>query len=203
MFVQLAEKLGKQAWDGVERIIDILVQGGLAQVMRATGEVEREAAIWQALLTTDFDDPQLQLHVLDGAASSALHRGQPGEAMAACDGAIAALQASEPAVAARWMATFHLHQALAILCSGGDSSRMSRVDGCDSREGLELTDEAELQSIGIRRWKLQKALCDAAAEAGIKVTFAKRTERVARPTRPAWTAVPARAKSRVWPSRSN
>ena len=55
----------------------LVVQGGLAQVMRATGEVEREAAIWQALLTTDFDDSQLQLHVLDGAASSALHRGQP------------------------------------------------------------------------------------------------------------------------------
>ena len=29
---QLAEKLGEQAWDGVERIIDILVQGGLAQL---------------------------------------------------------------------------------------------------------------------------------------------------------------------------
>ena len=41
-----------------------------------------------------------------------------------------------------------------------------------------LTDDAELQSIGIRRWKFQKALCDAAAAAGIVIKFSKRTELV-------------------------
>ena len=58
--------------------------------------------------------------------------------------------------------------------------RWQRHDGTEvacAREA-ELTDEAELQSLGIRRWKFQKALCDAAEAAGITVTFAKRTELV-------------------------
>ena len=42
----------------------------------------------------------------------------------------------------------------------------------------ELTDDPDLQSIGIRRWKLQKALCDASAAAGIVIHFGKRADKV-------------------------
>ena len=56
--------------------------------------------------------------------------------------------------------------------------RWLRHDGTEvacAREDA-LTDDPELQSIGIRRWKLQKALFDAAVAAGIVVHFRKRTE---------------------------
>jgi 2-polyprenyl-6-methoxyphenol hydroxylase-like FAD-dependent oxidoreductase len=43
-----------------------------------------------------------------------------------------------------------------------------------------LSDDEALQSIGIRRWKLQRALFDAAVAAGIKVEFAKHIASVAR-----------------------
>ena len=58
--------------------------------------------------------------------------------------------------------------------------RWQRHDGTEvaCAQEAELTDEAELQSIGIRRWKFQKVLCDATEAAGIKITFAKRTELV-------------------------
>ena len=58
--------------------------------------------------------------------------------------------------------------------------RWQRHDGTEvaCASEAELTDDPELQSIGIRRWKFQKALCDAAAAAGIQITFAKRTESV-------------------------
>lgn len=58
--------------------------------------------------------------------------------------------------------------------------RWFRHDGTEvacAREDA-LTDEAELQSIGIRRWKLQKALFDAATAAGITVRFKMRTSGV-------------------------
>ena len=58
--------------------------------------------------------------------------------------------------------------------------RWQRHDGtevaCASEE--ELCSEPDLQSLGIRRWKLQKALCDASAAAGIKIRFGMRTETV-------------------------
>jgi 2-polyprenyl-6-methoxyphenol hydroxylase-like FAD-dependent oxidoreductase len=38
--------------------------------------------------------------------------------------------------------------------------------------------EDDLKSIGIRRWRLQKVLLQAVEEAGIKIHFAKRLERV-------------------------
>jgi hypothetical protein len=41
---QLAEKLGEQAWDGAERIIDILVQGGLAR-LQGEGDDETVAFV--------------------------------------------------------------------------------------------------------------------------------------------------------------
>jgi len=40
------------------------------------------------------------------------------------------------------------------------------------------SDEDELAPIGIRRWKLQRALCDACEAAGIPIHFAKRVESV-------------------------
>lgn len=43
----------------------------------------------------------------------------------------------------------------------------------------ELSSDPELQSIGIRRWRLQKALSDAVAAEGIVVRFRMRTEAVA------------------------
>jgi len=58
--------------------------------------------------------------------------------------------------------------------------RWFRHDGTQvacARES-ELCDEPDLQSIGIRRWKLQKVLCDAAADAGIVVSFKMRAESV-------------------------
>jgi salicylate hydroxylase len=42
----------------------------------------------------------------------------------------------------------------------------------------ELSDDPELQSLGIRRWRLQKVLFDATTAAGIKVHFKMRTEHV-------------------------
>ena len=51
--------------------------------------------------------------------------------------------------------------------------RWQRHDGtevaCASEK--ELCSEPDLQSLGIRRWKLQKALCDASAAAGIKIRW--------------------------------
>ena len=58
--------------------------------------------------------------------------------------------------------------------------RWQRHDGSEvacAREA-ELTSDPDLQSIGIRRWKLQKALCDASAAAGIAIHFGKRMEKV-------------------------
>lgn len=58
--------------------------------------------------------------------------------------------------------------------------RWLRHDGTEvacARESA-LTDEDDLQSIGIRRWKLQKALYDAAVAAGVQITFKARTESV-------------------------
>ena len=58
--------------------------------------------------------------------------------------------------------------------------RWQRHDGSEvacAREA-ELTDDPDLQSIGIRRWKLQKALCDASAAAGIVIHFGKRADKV-------------------------
>ncbi len=59
--------------------------------------------------------------------------------------------------------------------------RWLRHDGTEvacAREDA-LVSEPELQSLGIRRWRLQRALFDAAAAAGIVVRFKKRAERVA------------------------
>lgn len=56
--------------------------------------------------------------------------------------------------------------------------RWYRHDGSQvacARES-ELCDDPELQSLGIRRWKLQKVLLDAAAAVGIVVRFRMRTE---------------------------
>lgn len=58
--------------------------------------------------------------------------------------------------------------------------RWFRHDGTEvacAREDA-LVDETELQSIGIRRWKLQKALLDHAKASGITVRFNMRTEAV-------------------------
>ena len=59
--------------------------------------------------------------------------------------------------------------------------RWLRHDGTEVAvaEEKELCDDPELQSLGIRRWKLQKALCDAARAAGIVVEFGSRVEEVA------------------------
>jgi len=57
--------------------------------------------------------------------------------------------------------------------------RWLRHDGTEvacAREA-ELTADPDLQSIGIRRWKLQKTLFDAATAAGIHVRFGMRTDK--------------------------
>lgn len=58
--------------------------------------------------------------------------------------------------------------------------RWLRHDGSEVACAKEsaLTDDADLQSIGIRRWRLQKALLDAATTAGIVVRFQTRVEAV-------------------------
>lgn len=58
--------------------------------------------------------------------------------------------------------------------------RWLRHDGTEvacARED-ELCADQQLQSLGIRRWKLQKALCDFASAAGIDIQFGKRMENV-------------------------
>ena len=58
--------------------------------------------------------------------------------------------------------------------------RWMRHDGTEvacAREDA-LVADPELQSLGIRRWRLQKVLMDATTAAGIAVHFKKRTERV-------------------------
>ncbi len=55
--------------------------------------------------------------------------------------------------------------------------RWMRHDGtlvATASESVLCPDDTHLQSIGIRRWRLQKVLCDAVAEAGIPVVFGKR-----------------------------
>ncbi|KAH8072406.1 protein serine/threonine phosphatase [Aureococcus anophagefferens] len=58
--------------------------------------------------------------------------------------------------------------------------RWLRHDGTEVAvaEEKELCGDPELQSLGIRRWKLQQALCDAARAAGIVVEFGSRVEEV-------------------------
>ena len=70
----------------------------------------------------------------------------------------------------------------AVRASGYDYiyRRWYRHDGTQvacARES-ELSDDPELQSLGIRRWRLQKVLFDATTAAGIKVHFKMRTEHV-------------------------
>ena len=58
--------------------------------------------------------------------------------------------------------------------------RWLRHDGTEvacARE-KELCSDPQLQSLGIRRWKLQKALCDASSAAGVAIRFGMRTENV-------------------------
>ena len=58
--------------------------------------------------------------------------------------------------------------------------RWLRHDGAEVAVAEEkvLCDDPELASLGIRRWKLQKALCDAATEAGVTIEFGARVEEV-------------------------
>ena len=72
----------------------LIVNGGLAQVLRATGEADREASLWQDLLSgCGVAQPAHQLHVLNGVACCALHRGATEEAASACERAFGVLTA--------------------------------------------------------------------------------------------------------------
>uniref|UniRef100_A0A7S2MSZ9 FAD-binding domain-containing protein n=1 Tax=Helicotheca tamesis TaxID=374047 RepID=A0A7S2MSZ9_9STRA len=70
-----------------------------------------------------------------------------------------------PFIYRRWMR----HDGVEVACAQEDGLFEKGMDG---------KEKEELQSIGIRRWKLQKALYDAAVAAGIPVHFGKRIEKV-------------------------
>ena len=105
--------------------MQLVVRGGLAQLLRATGDSEREAALWRELVAQPVaQEPPLRLHALNGAASCALHRGEHAEALATCKQAFAALESEQAGgeLRARWTPTFLLHRALGSLASGGDDA---------------------------------------------------------------------------------
>ena len=95
----------------------LVVHGGLAQVLRATGEADREAALWEELQTHVSMPPRLHYYVLEGLAGCALQRAALDEAAVACEQALSML-AMEADLRAHWVPRFHLHRALGELSAG-------------------------------------------------------------------------------------
>ena len=119
----------------------LIVHGGLAQVLRATGEAEREASLWQDLLAARDVGAAHQLHVLNGVACCALHRGATEEAASACEQAFGVL-AAETELRAHWARRFHLHVALGELSSGSAAGAQAAAEAAAREAESEAQGEA-------------------------------------------------------------
>ena len=120
----------------------LIVNGGLAQVLRATGEADREASLWQDLLSgCGVAQPAHQLHVLNGVACCALHRGATEEAASACERAFGVLTA-ETELRAHWAPRFQLHVALGELSSGSAAGAQAAAEAAAEAAAREAEGEA-------------------------------------------------------------
>ena len=120
----------------------LIVNGGLAQVLRATGEADREASLWQDLLSgCGVAQPAHQLHVLNGVACCALHRGATEEAASACERAFGVLTA-ETELRAHWAPRFQLHVALGELSSGSAACAQAAAEAAAREAEGEAPGEA-------------------------------------------------------------
>ena len=128
----------------------LIVQGGLAQVLRATGDAEREASLWRDLLSASLLSASdvgaaHQLHVLNGLACCALHRGATKEAASACEQAFGVL-AVETELRAHWARRFHLHVALGELSGGSAAGAQAAAEAAAREaEGEAAQGEAEAE----------------------------------------------------------
>ena len=123
----------------------LIVQGGLAQVLRATGDAEREASLWRDLLSAPDVGAAHQLHVLNGLACCALHRGATKEAASACEQAFGVL-AVETELRVHWARRFHLHVALGELSGGSAAGAQAAAEAAAREaEGEEAQGEAEAE----------------------------------------------------------
>lgn len=88
--------------------LQAVAAGVLASGLRATGQVSREAAVWEAALGhCGIDSPDARLHVLHGLATCSLHSGDGEAARQWCDEA-----SGLTAVDAQWAPAFASHRSL-------------------------------------------------------------------------------------------
>ena len=156
--------------------LQLVAGGALAQLLRATGRREREAAVWQDVLSkcSGDADPSFQLHALHGATSSQLHQGATEAALASCNQAATLISAQQGPSAVGWRATFGAHHSLALLLQlrlRGDADAAADELPAQLQAQLEARRE-EMESVRSKAGAVAGAGGDADAAAAFQVASA-------------------------------